>query len=437
MKPNNLLPDRNSYLLLYGLIQSFIGNFLDIIKKSTYLINREQSFRIGMFKSSIYAVFIGILLISCKQGDYRKGLKENGIIEIAIPKKASKIFDLDSILGKVEITKLEIPIEHYIDFVNPYNFIPFEDGYIAGDLYGARRIVKFNHDGSFQTQILEEGEGPEMYSNVISILEGHDKRFLIQQSFPPGFVQTDSKFQMLERISVLDDLRNGIYSPKHNQYVFYGGFHFHPDGNNKIHLYDTEFNKSGQQLQEPEGFHKLKFISLRTNFSLTPEKDVLFFESYQDTVFQLNDDGSFMPKYRIKYPNKQTYDEIIQLGLEESEREYDPFRKSKVSEYFHLHRGFFECDRYIFFNISKENITYYVIVDKMDYQNVIYTTLAVSKSGKFILPPAWTYDSNKQKLISNMSGQNIKGFFEKDSPVLEGLEIEDEESYMVSYSFKK
>ncbi len=401
-----------------------------------YFFKVSMAIRQAKFIMHKKVLFLLLLLglASCSKKD--TNTENPDLIEIRIPDKFEGHANLDSILESVEVKKLDIPIAHFID--NPHYFFPYQGGLIAGDLYGTKKILKMSEEGDFEAQILEPGEGPDKYDNASTVLLGENNNLLLFETFPGRFVQIDSTLSLVDWIDTDYLISNGIHSTKYGLYMFYSNFGLNYPENFRVTFFDKNLKKIDEWFKDEKEWRKLDFKILTNNFSSTPQEDILFYETFQDTVYQLTDDRKFVPKYRIRYPNNQTYEKVIETGIRDYERGYPPLHKSEeFKEYFELYTGFYEAERYIFFNVKRNGKIFHVIIDKSDYKVLHFTPTAGSIKYKCFLPPTFNYHAKKQKFIAKLRGYNLKVFFERGSPALEGLEIEDDELYMISYSFKR
>ncbi|WP_186756024.1 6-bladed beta-propeller [Echinicola salinicaeni] len=386
-------------------------------------------------KNIIISFFVLGCIYSCKEKEAYNG--KSNLIEIRIPDQVKSAANLDSILEFVEVKKLDIPLSHYIG--NPHFFLSNNEDFIAADLYGSNRIIKLGENGSFKNQVLDVGDGPDKYNNVHTVLIGKDNYLMLYEGGAGRFVLVDSSSQVMDRVKMDYSISNGVYSSKFGVYCFYSNFGLNYPDNFRVSLFDQDLKEVNKFFKDGPKYKKLPCLKvLMNNFSVTPKGDVLFYEAYSDTIYQLSSKKDFVPKYRVQFPNNQTYEKVLREAKEVMERDYNPYSTSEMDKFFQLYSGFYETERYIAFNIEQNKKIYFIIVDKLDGYKVLHcTSRAVSIAYKCILPPAFHYHDKGQKFIAILIGHSLKTFFESGSKALEGFDITDEDLYMVSYSFKK
>lgn len=371
-------------------------------------------------------------------------------------KSVSDTLDLSKIIDSVELVKLTDAPQKPLASIN--QLYTLGDHYIAIDAINTKRVNAYTTSGKYVKTLMENGPLKTDALNVTDCYVNEKNEAIVYDYAQMKLTIFDSnlKIKKIVKGRTLFNYDHIASLPGTDNFVGYSSYYgynayLQHDKNNpsSLDILSSTLSLSKKHLYYPQQFGEISLVSLAKSFF--PFQDSLrFFRTYDPYIYSLKKD-KIERRYKIIYDEGNIPPDFLEKIIAPNLHVYqtigrDPSSYKKLYSDFKGYtflNNWLETDDMIYlssmtFSDKTTNAINSIIVNK-GLKPIILTAKVFSDRSKFKLtfPGFNAYDKEKNEFIAYCTGNNLKKYLYKNSPLIKPADIVDDSFYLIKVRFKR
>ena len=377
--------------------------------------------------------------------------------ELYINNKSVKdTVDVSKMVDSVKVLKLTDALHKSLSRID--QLYTLGDYYIAIDAVHTKRVNAYDANGNYVKTLIEDGPAKTDALNVTDCYVNEKNEVIIYDYAQMKLFVFDANLASKKSIKsgILFNYNHIASLPGTDNFVGYSSYygynaHLQNEDNSPscLDIMGNDLSLVKKHLIYPPKFNDITLITLPKSFF--PFKDSLrFFRAFDSYIYSLNK-NEIERRYKILYAEGNFPPDFLGEIINPHLNDFQNIGRNLSSfQALHLYfKGYtcpaswLETDNIIYlssitFSEKKTNNINSVILKKGKTPEVITAKVFAENSRfKLAFPNFNTYDKKKNEFITYCSGNKLKKYLYKDSPLIRPADIVDDSFYLIKVKFKR
>jgi len=407
-------------------------------------------------RKSLFHLCLLIILCSCSCRDRQNSeivdnYSDLFINNVAVP----DTMDISSLVSDVKILRLTDPIQKPITRID--QLYALGNYYVVIDAVNTKRVNAYSADGKYLKTLMENGPTDKQSLNVTDCYVNEKDQIIIYDFAQMKLTTFDSNLIKKKYIQGAKLFHyNHIASiPGTENFVGYATYNLYNTQlqNNKkspsnLDILSDELSLIEKHLTYPSKFEGITLITPAKSFF--PYKDSLrFFRTYDPYIYNISK-NEIQRRYKITYSKGNFPSDFLEAIVKPHLKIFKEIGRTSpsIQALYLYNKGYTSPKNWL----EDDSLIYLSSINFLDNSTSLTNTLilkgakkpVVLSAGIFLekekfkisFPQFTSYDKKTAEFLASCTGNQLKNYLFKDSPLISVNEIVDDSFYLIKVKFK-